>query len=230
MLSYSDIGKYEALIEGLSSVLNAANAGSLAWTRGIFKRVKQDAKFYYLDAYLHMQDWKWRGSTHERIHVLVEVKETIRKTDKTLEKSTINVDYYAVADGAARRLQSVHFDFAGTKDCHPLFHAQFCENPISLSATDASEVEFEYPIDPSPLICFGDARIPTSDMTLPSVLVCLAADRLHSLQNNKHFFGEFRKIALEMQSKMPRPPFQSLAGSLETEVDHFCSSHWFAHT
>jgi hypothetical protein len=111
------------------------------------------------------------------------------------------------------------------KDCHPLFHAQLCSDHIALDGFSAGEIGFEYQIDPAPASCFRDARIPTSDMTLPSVLLCLAADHFE-----KPFFCQFREEATVLQQTLPRPAFNSLRQSIAAAPDHLRSSHWFSHT
>lgn len=216
--------KYESLVIALENILEQSNSGALAWTKPVNKLFKEDAKEILFTAYLHLKGWQWKGAPKDRIHTLLEIKERIDRAKKHMIKSTIHVDHYAVQNEDATLLQSMHFDFDGEKDGHPLFHAQLCKDRIILDEFIAQEVEFEYAVNDAELTCFRDTRIPTCDMTFPSVLLCLAADRIQ-----KQFFCEFRDKAVDLQKSLPRPVITSISTSLKSEMEHFCSSHWFAH-
>lgn len=225
VLKYGDREKYDALVEFLRATCEQANCGTVAWTR-LCDRFRYTSGKAELTGYLHLRDWKWRGaSASERVHILAEIQETVRCSDRVLLKSTVRLDYYSVADDTAELLQCVHFDFEGEKDNHPIFHVQCRKDPIVLDASIKQELAFEYDIKSDHVTCFRDARVPTSDMTFPSVLLCLAADHFA-----KPFFCEFREKAKQLQQLLPQPVFKSLADSLSDDPDHLRSSHWFAHT
>ena len=73
--------------------------------------------------------------------------------------------------------------------------------------------------------CWVTTRIPTPDMTLPSVLYCLVADHLGA-----GIFTQFAdKVHSLLQNRIPAPNFDTLMSSLQESSSHFKSSHWFAH-
>ena len=72
--------------------------------------------------------------------------------------------------------------------------------------------------------CWVTTRIPTSDMTLASVLYCLVADHLGAA-----FFGQFAERVHSIQERLPPPGFDALKDSIQKSLAHFKSSHWFAH-
>lgn len=225
VLTYGDREKYDALLAALEDASAQANCGSIAWTKPLSTRFAYAHGHAYLTAFVHLQDWKWRGTSKKGIHILLSIREKIRCSDKTLITSGIHSDYYSVQDNTAKLLHSIHFDFDGMKDCHPLFHAQLCSDRIDLDGFIAGEIGFEYQIDQAPSTCFRDARIPTSDMTLPSVLLCLAADHFE-----KPFFCQFRDDATALQLALPHPGINSLSQSFAVAPGNVRSSHWFAHT
>jgi len=218
--------KYDALVHALQEIAEQADSGTVFWTKPLSGRFRYDAGKAVLDAHLHLSGWKWRSdSSKHRLHILLRVRETIQCSDKALFASNVHVDHYLVKEGTAKLLQSMHFDFAGEEDCHPVFHAQVCADPISLDSQTATELEFDFAVDSSAVSCFRDARIPTSDMTVASVLLCLAADHL-----GKPFFCQFRDKAIDLQPHLPQPAFALLKQSLTAEPQHLSSSHWFTHT
>ena len=225
VLTYGEREKYDELLNALEDASVQADCGSVEWTKPLSNQFRFSDGHAHLTAYVHLRDWRWRGTSRKGIHILLSIQETIRCSDKVLVSSCIHSDYYLVQGGAANFLQSVRFDFEGTKDCHPLFHAQLNADRIALAGFTAKEIGFEYQIDPAPWTCFRDARIPTSDMTLPSVLLCLAADHF-----GKIFFCQFREEAMALQEALPHPAINSLSQSLMDAPRHIRSSHWFAHT
>jgi hypothetical protein len=86
----------------------------------------------------------------------------------------------------------------------------------------ALKIDFNLP-GPRPK-CVRNARIPTCDMTFPSVLVALAADHI----GGEHF-NTFRNRASELQEEMPLPLIEKLRKSLKAESRDLRSTHWFAH-
>jgi hypothetical protein len=224
VLNYAEIQRYESILTALEDALEQSNCGALSWTKPLSRRFTEDASDIIFTAYVHLKGWQWKGSPKDRIHTLIEVKERIDRSKKFIRKSTVHVDHYAIRDESAALLHTIHFDFDGERDCHPLFHAQLCKDRIVLDDVTAQEVEFEFDVKEAEVSCFRDTRIPTPDMTFPSVILCLAADRFQ-----KSFFSDFRNKTVDLQKSMPRPLFSSLSDSVKKEADHFCSSHWFAH-
>jgi hypothetical protein len=118
----------------------------------------------------------------------------------------------------------MHFDYGDELACHPVFHVQSCPEMVELSQDDAEALEFDFPNDTWRAICFKYARIPTSDMTFSSVLLCLAADHMRP-----EFFSEFMGAVREVHGRMPLPAFTRLKSSIAREPNHLRSFHWYAH-
>lgn len=216
---YNLRGSYELL---LSSLEDAAEQSDCGTVRGIgkFTRLAQDT--YDLDAYLYLSDW--REKAWQRFQILIRTQERIRgpAPNYVLEQSTVRVAYFYLEEDGAHLLHSIHFDHGRGQDCHPIFHAQITNETVSLGKY-ASELEFEFKQIPcSPV--HQNARIPTSDMTLPSALVCIAADHI-----KPDPFGRFLNSVIEIQRRMPQPSFEKTKVSIQSEPHHLRSSHWFAH-
>jgi hypothetical protein len=226
VLPYSTGAKYDALVDTLQEIAEQADCGTVLWTKPLSGRFHANSGKAVLDAYLHLRRWKWRGSSSKRrLNILLHVRETVQCSDKVLLASNVHVDHYFVEEDSAKLLQSVHFDFGGQQDCHPVFHVQICADPIQLDQKTAEELEFEFRIEADHVSCSRDTRIPTCDMTIASVLLCLAADHFA-----KPFFCQFRDKAVELQPQLPQPTFLILRESLAANLQHLSSSHWFAHT
>jgi hypothetical protein len=224
-LPYSVTQPYEALLTQLN---DAADKSDCADTRGIANFKTGNDGRAYLDGYFHFANWPARSSSaKERVHILVHVQETICKQhlNYCLERSTVRVNYFRVENGEAFLMHGIHFDHGLEEICHPVFHAQVANDAVALPDEIAGELEFAFVLHPRPSEVFKNARIPTSDMTLPSVLLCLAADHLKA-----EFFPAFLSTVRELQAKMPPPIFTKTKQSIHDEPDHLRSSHWFAHT
>lgn len=222
-IRYAVSSAYESLVEALEDVSAQANCGVVKKSRPVcacFSVVRpEEAKF---DCYLHLKAWNYRGgSSKNAIHILLHAQEQIRLSDEVLIRSSVRVSYFRVQSSLAHLLQNIHFDYAPDQQAHPLFHAQVNNEPLLPPSSEAEHLEFQFEIQPSQP-WFNQARIPTSDMSFPSVLLCLAADHFET-----QFFHDFyRKVCAE-QAKMPHPPFALLRQRLSCEPQHFRSSQWF---
>ena len=221
VVPYALSSAYELLIESLEEAAASANCGFVRRAAPIlecFSR-EEDGTIGF-DCILHLQDWAARGS---RIHILLHAEETIRGSGSVyiLERSTVRLNYYRLQDESAYLLQGLHFDHGPLMRRHPIFHAQLTNEIINLSSSAAEELEFKMEQMPCSA-CFREARIPTADMTLPSVLLCLAAD--HFGQNFSSFLEEVRRI----QGRLPQPTIEPTKTSISRSSD-LRSSHWFAH-
>ncbi len=225
-LPYEVVNAYERLVAALEDASSDADCGFIKYTDPLPACFKFDHEgLAIFDCCLHLTEWKARGSSaKERVNILVHIHEAFRRSDRVLVRSTVQVSYFRIEKTSATLLQSVHFDYGPEQDAHPLFHAQISNEPIKLSAEDEEGLEFQFARTPCNVVCFKNARIPTSDMTFPSVLLCLAADHF-----GQPFFSEFMERVLDLQEKMPRADFQKLKASIASDPDHLRSSHWFAH-
>ncbi|MGO8733162.1 MAG: hypothetical protein ACLQVM_10245 [Terriglobia bacterium] len=222
VLEYAIMAAYETLVASFVDAVDKADCGFVKAKPilGCFKREWNGTVTF--DSCLHLQNW----GKKPQLSILVRAQETIRPGGALpiLESSTVHVSYFKIEQDTAALLHSIHFDFDGEKDLHPVFHAQLCPETIQLSANDAEALEFSFSQDFAKAICFKDARIPTPDMTFPSVLLCLAADHMPTL-----FFREFMESVRGIHKRMPLPPFENLKKSIAKEPGHLRSFHWFAH-
>jgi len=222
-VAYAVRSQYETLLADLEKQADQSDCGTLNAT-GRFTR--EDNGRIHFECFLYLRDWRARGSSaKERVHIVVQVQETMVEKQPVcvLERSTVRVSYFNIENGLAQLLHSVHFDHGDEEAGHPVFHAQLTRERISLPEETAGELEFEFP-EGEVAEVFKNARIPTSDMTLPSVLLCLAADHFKG-----EFFVDFLARVKELQANMPQPIFAQTKQSLRTFPDHLRSSHWFAH-
>jgi len=172
-----------------------------------------------------------RLSRSKRLDVIVMGLEELEKgtgTTKdlwTLRKSTVRLNYIVVSNATGRLAQSLHFDFdhAGQVD-HPFFHVQLTDEQIPVHEYPTKDLDFEWQLPTERNECCVTTRIPTSDMTLTSVLYCLAADHLSG-----DIFKQFALKVGSIQERLPPLRFEALKNSIEKASFHFRSSHWFAH-
>ncbi|HEU0069287.1 MAG TPA: hypothetical protein VFQ26_08525 [Nitrospiraceae bacterium] len=215
---------YESLVDALEEASAQANCGVVKKSRPLYScfslATPTEAKF---ECYLHLKEWNYRaGSSKRPIHILLHAQEQIRRSDDVLLRSSVRVSYFRVQDNLAHLLQNIHFDYAPNRPAHPLFHAQVNNEALHPPSSQSENLEFQFDIQPSVQPWFNHARIPTSDMSFPSVLLCLAADHFEA-----QFFHEFYKKVCAEQAKMPHPPFELLRHRLSCMPLHFRSSQWF---
>lgn len=223
MLPYSVTGKYEALIEKLREAGTSADCGDVASARPILNcfRVDDTGEFAHFDCTLRLKEWKWKGvSGKERINIIVRAQEKIRRADHALLNSNVSVNYF---DQQGKLLQAFHFDHDPAQADHPLFHLQVTNRCIPLTDEEALELEFTMPAEAGDKV-LRCARVPTCDMTLASVLVCLTADHVGG-----KIFAEFLESICALQGEMPLPNIGKLSASLGGPIINVRSSHWFRH-
>jgi hypothetical protein len=220
-LEYATMSAYEALVESFVKAVDKAACGYVK-NMPILScfRPEGDGTVTF-DSCLHLQNWGQK----EQVSILVRAQESIRRgRPPVLLKSTVRVCYFRTDQERATLLQSMHFDYGEEQDCHAVFHAQLCPEAIQLSPDEVDATEFYFPQEFPRAICVKNARIPTSDMTFSSVLLCLAADHMRV-----EFFREFLASVRDVHEKMPLPPFENLKRSIAKEPGHLRSIHWFAH-
>ena len=212
---------YEALISRLEDAAEESDFGGIY---GIANFGLTGQETYNVNAYLHLKDWKEKAIPSGRLQILVQAQETIwgPKPNYVLGKSTVRVSYFQIDQEQACLLHSVHFDHGPDMDRHPVFHAQITNETIPLGEY-AVELGFEFPQVPCRPV-HRNARIPTSDMTLPSTLLCLAADHI-----KPDLFRDLLDSVMDLQTRMPQPRFDRTRESIQATPAHLRSSHWFAH-
>ena len=224
MLPYKVRGKYESLIEALSKVGTDADCGEATLPKPVAScfHSAADPSVVEFDCVFYLKSWRWKGvSKSERINILVHAKEYIQRADQVLLKSTVCVNYFTGPADAPILLQAFHYDFDPEPADHPLFHMQVTNRCIALTAEAIASLEVRLPAgDAQPVLrC---ARVPTCDMTLASVLLCLAADHVGGT-----IFIEFLKKICELQADLPQPAIELLRNNLGSPVRNVRSSHWF---
>lgn len=88
---------------------------------------------------------------------------------------------------------------------------------------DAMKLAFQITV-PEAAEVFKGARIPTSDVSLPSVFVSLAADHIGGEK-----FHEYLQGVCALQPALPLPRIDKFAESLGVQLNNIRGSHWFMH-
>jgi hypothetical protein len=220
---------YEQLVKALEDACDHSNC-RIKYLEPIASRFR-DCKNgeVIFDGRLHLMGWPERGSsTKEQVNILVHVDETIRSKDSVLLKSKVRVWYFHIFKETAKLIQSLRFDYNPEQDTHPLFHSHLSKDEIPFTGDEADRLGFKFKVRQSQFECFDETRIPTSDMTFSSVLLCLTADHLKT-----PIFSNFKKSVCNIQVKMPHPLFdkmkESISKSFSEKPCNLRSSHWFAH-
>jgi len=175
---------------------------------------------------LYLKDWPCRKlPASKRLDVAVMALEEITKVSWRLKRSTVYLNYFVVSNATAVLVQSLHYDFLeGGQPHHPFFHVELTHDAISENDLRSTGFDLQLKLQEPPSNCWVTTRIPTSDMTLASVLYCLVADHL-----DPRFFDQFAERVHSMLEGLPPPSFDPLRNSIQNSSAHFKSSHWFAH-
>jgi hypothetical protein len=220
---------YEAFLEAFRTAAEMANRDVKFPDRPIrscFSQAGEGSAVF--EQYLYLKSWPSRrlGSSR-RLDIAVKALETFTtKSEWQLIKSTVYLNYLLISDSKAKLVQSLHYDFDVSGQLgHPLFHAQLDMELIPEHELRSTGFDLEITSPQEPNECWVTTRIPTPDMTLPSVLYCLVADHLGT-----DIFNQFaEKVHPMLEDKLPPPNFEALKSSLIESSSHFKSSHWFAH-
>lgn len=128
------------------------------------------------------------GIESGELEILIHPREQIRIADPwDIKRSTVELAYivYDLARDKHDLLLALHFDF-GVSDAgepgeaHPIFHAQLTHRPMQLEGTLQARN-----VDVSRMKGVPEVRLPTAHMTLPSVLLSVAADHFRPTEFNK---------------------------------------------
>lgn len=174
---------------------------------------------------LYLKGWPCRKlSGSKRLDVVLMAHEEIAKRSWVLKLSTVHLNYFVVSNTTVLLVQSLHYDFKeGGQAGHPLFHVHLTHELIDEGELRSAGFNLASKVQGTSNECWV-TRIPTSDMTLASVLYCLVADHLES-----GFFSQFAERMRPIQEQLPPPSFDPLKKSIEISSAHFKISHWFAH-
>jgi hypothetical protein len=219
---------YEAYLEAFRSAAEDANRSVVfpaiplpsCFTQG------EDASTVMFKRCVYLKDWPSRRlSRSKRLDVIIKALELFNKTNWSLTKSTVYVNYFVVADASAELVQALHYDFVdGGQIDHPFFHLQLDNTMIS--GDDLTSAGFGEGLNLSEHTneCWVTTRIPTPEMTLASVLYCLVADHLGTT-----IFRQFADRFHAIQQNLPLCAFEAMKSSFQKIGSHLKSSHWFAH-
>jgi hypothetical protein len=241
-IPYRVWGAYEAFIEAFRTAAEEANRSVNFDSNPLpncFRPLESGKAMF--ERCIYLKGWPSRtlGTDHwssrtlssdKRLDIIVHALEEFTRPEWLLTKSTVYLNYLVVSNNRARLAQSLHFDFdanARVQHPHPLFHVQLHLELVRFSADELRSMGFDAEVDVprDPNECWVTTRIPTPDMTLPSVLYCLVADHLDA-SIFKDFSDDVYSI---LRDRLPPPNFDSVKESLRTSPDHFKSSHWFAY-
>lgn len=161
-----------------------------------------------------------------RLDLVIVGMEELEKNDPwRVKRSTVYLNYFVISNAGAQMVQALHFDFdeKGQVD-HAFFHVQLSADLISEG--DRVSAHFDLPLQAAAQSneSWVTTRIPTPDMTLTSVLYCVAADHLRS-----DIFSQFADNVDPIQGRLPALRFDALRSSVAKSSTHFKSSHWYAH-
>jgi hypothetical protein len=226
----NDVGSaYEAYLEAFRRAAEMANQKVKFPDRPIRSCFSQSGnERAVFNRCLYLKGWPCRRlDANKRLDIVVKALETFTTVPEwLLTKSTVYLNYLVVSNSGAKLVQSLHYDFvAGGQPDHPLFHVQLDLELIPENELRSTGFDIDVNLPREPNECWVTSRIPTPDMTFPSVLYCLVADHLGA-----GIFKEFAKsIDSMLEGRLPPPNFDSLKRSMEESSAHFKSSHWFAH-
>jgi hypothetical protein len=230
MLPSEILMSYENLVNAFEDISSEANCGFVFVTQNPAACFRSTRTRVIFDLTIHCKEWKWKSSTdplHKTkvVNIVVSAHEEIRRHKLALMSSVVEVCYLDVVDGCAQLLQSVHFDYDPCQRDHALFHAQVSNQMVIIPNEQRGPLEIDFTLPEAAQPRHRSARIPTSDMTLSSVLVSLTADHIGG-----QLFRKFQRTAAGYQEKMPLPVIGRLCKSLNAETRDLRSSHWYCHT
>ncbi len=221
MKAPTDLGSaYESCVRAFEQAVEDANGVAILPARPVLNSFESTgATTAEFRLSLWLKNWPHRKLGNKRLDIFIRALERFEVPSWDLIQSTVYANYFIVTGVEGRLAQSLHYDFvAGGQPCHPLFHVQLTHQLIDV---EGIEVDIELKLQDEPSLCCVTTRIPTSDMTLASVLYCLVADHL-----SEGIFREFEKRFLSIQDRLPRLRYAPLKDRI-ARSGHFKSCHWF---
>lgn len=126
---------------------------------------------------IHLIEWPWRHGSSEKLHILIDGKETINSKTLRVSRSWIKVNYFGNAGKKIKPLESIHYDYQPARAGHPLFHAQVCGDLIEPTVRDESDTFRKLAFEADRIHDrLGTIRIPSAHVSFASVLSGLVAD------------------------------------------------------
>jgi hypothetical protein len=168
---------------------------------------------------------KW-GLRDGELEILIYPRERIRSDDPwNIRRSQIEIAYlyYNLDDDKTVLLLSMHFDHSVKKsvdepeEAHPLFHVSLTDSPMKLEETLQKKNVHRERMQGMPIV-----RVPTAHMTLPSVLLGVAADHFQSAQ-----FTKFLRY-MRAETSYPTMANDFFKARMEKEKNRMRSCAWYA--
>jgi len=219
---------YENFLEAFYATVHGANRNVSFSDRPVASCFTESGKGQTVEfkKCLYLKDWPSRKlPASKRLDIAVMALEEITRDSWQLKRSTVYLNYFVVSNATAVLVQSLHYDFqeGGQRD-HPFFHVQLTYETIPENDLRSNGFDLQLKLQEPPSNCWVTTRIPTSDMTLASVLYCLVADHLGA-----GYFDQFAERVHSILELLPSASFDPLRNSIQNSSAHFKSSHWFAH-
>lgn len=218
---------YEQLLSRFSEAAVNANVGTVGHLPSLSNCFKQAGNSIEVDLSIWLPNWGVRtdvgaGRRKDLVHIFMRVEETItRSAPLLLEKSTVHLWYFDVDGPQQELLHHIHFDYGHEMKRHPLCHAQLSNDQLALTEGAIGELEFDFAEKTDSRRPFKLGRVPTSDMSFSSALLCLAADHFGP------FFDEFANEVKQISARLARPHHaQAVAARIASPAD-LRSLHWF---
>jgi len=185
----------------------SADCGEVALARPVLSCFRSnDAGEVVFDCTLLLKNWRWKGvSTRERINILIHARERIHRTSQVLLSSTVCVNYFTASND--QQNSSRHSTTITTKPSG-IIHCSTCRSLIDVLLCRPEDMSsLKYKCRRKRQHRYSVAReFQLADMTLASVVLCLAADHVGG-----GLFAEFWKKIVEFQKEMPHPNITSWA-------------------
>jgi hypothetical protein len=226
---YKVWGAYEAFIEAFRTAAEEANRTVTFDSNPLPNcfRLLGSGKAEF-ERCIYLKGWPSRVLARDkRLDIIVHALEEFTRPAWSLTKSTVYLNYLVVSNNKARLAQSLHFDFdadARPKYPHPLFHVQLHLELVRVPDNELRSMGLDVELEMRQgSECEVTTRIPTPEMTFPSVLYCLVADHLGTGVFN-HFAANIHSM---LQNQLPLPNIDMIKRNLRDSPMHFKSSHWF---
>jgi hypothetical protein len=175
---------------------------------------------------IHLKDWPYKAASgSQNLHILISGFEIIDGKSSCITKSNVLVRYFeANASKELNQIEAIHYDYEENPSAsHPIFHAQFCNDPLEPEEKRRIETLATYDFSENSLNRFKHLKIPTAHMGFQSILLSLCADHIPP----SHNLDCIRALAACLRHQnMPKASCSFLKENID-QCDSFLSSHWY---
>lgn len=169
---------------------------------------------------LYFENWPYRVSSRENIDIVVDICETIRKSDAACIKSAVTVNYFLRDGSEVYACDAIKYDYSEDADPqHPICHAQNLNriiNPLPESFDTGTTILQEALSKRQQA-----ARIPTAFVNLAGLLAKVTADHLSN--------GAYAEFWAACEGVVQNIPCHSRQGGMPRIVESGCvrSRYWY---